>query len=150
MTWDAAGNMYACRTKKHSCSLYFCSRVARWFIFKPKIPIWVYFGGTRNVKCCYILWPFGMFCGHLVQFKAGSLWSFCIFFPFWYVCTMKIWQPCFAVVQVGTVDTRFPSEPLDRAFPAQTKNHFCKQAIHLRSRRKIHSRIEEERVQRAM
>jgi hypothetical protein len=30
------------------------SRVARWFIFKPKIPIWVKFGGPWNKKC-YIL-----------------------------------------------------------------------------------------------
>jgi hypothetical protein len=26
-------------------------RVARWFIFKPKIPIWVYFVGPWDVKC---------------------------------------------------------------------------------------------------
>jgi hypothetical protein len=25
-----------------------CARVARWFIFKPKIPIWVNFGGPWN------------------------------------------------------------------------------------------------------
>jgi hypothetical protein len=31
------------------------SRCARWFIFKPKIPIWVNFGGPWNVKCQYIL-----------------------------------------------------------------------------------------------
>jgi hypothetical protein len=31
----------------------------------------------------YILWTFGIFCGHLV-----------IFFPFWYVEPRKIWQPC--------------------------------------------------------
>jgi hypothetical protein len=24
------------------------------------------------------------------------LWSFGIFFPFWYIVTRKIWQPCFA------------------------------------------------------
>jgi hypothetical protein len=33
--------------------------VARWFI-RPKIPIWVYFGGPWN---WYILWPFGVVCG---------------------------------------------------------------------------------------
>jgi hypothetical protein len=27
------------------------SRVARWFIFKPKIAIWVNFGGPWNGKC---------------------------------------------------------------------------------------------------
>jgi hypothetical protein len=31
------------------------TRVARWFIFKPKIQIWIYFGGPWNVKCWYIL-----------------------------------------------------------------------------------------------
>jgi hypothetical protein len=35
--------------------------VARWFVFKPKIPIWVNFGGPWNGKCFYILWPFGIF-----------------------------------------------------------------------------------------
>jgi hypothetical protein len=55
--------------------------VARWFIFKSKIQIWVYFGGPCNVKCCYFydrlvyftaicynLCPFGIVCGHLVYF----------------------------------------------------------------------------------
>jgi hypothetical protein len=31
------------------------ARVARWFVFKPKIPILVKFGGPWNEKCCYIL-----------------------------------------------------------------------------------------------
>jgi hypothetical protein len=35
------------------------NKVARWFVFKPKIPIWVNFGGPWNGKCWYILWPFG-------------------------------------------------------------------------------------------
>jgi thiol-disulfide isomerase/thioredoxin len=33
-------------------------RVARWFILKPKVPIWVNFGGPWIGKCKYILWPF--------------------------------------------------------------------------------------------
>jgi hypothetical protein len=33
------------------------ARVARWNIFKQKIPIWVNFGGSWNGKC----WPFGLF-----------------------------------------------------------------------------------------
>jgi hypothetical protein len=37
-------------------------RVARWFIFKPKIPIWVNFGGTFGV------WKMFIFCGHLEYF----------------------------------------------------------------------------------
>jgi hypothetical protein len=35
-------------TPKHDpiCSVSFLlTRVAKWFVFKPKIPIWVYFGG---------------------------------------------------------------------------------------------------------
>jgi hypothetical protein len=73
------------------------SRVARWFIFKPKIPIWVNFGSPWNRKCCHILqpfgihlhtsiwynlWPFGIVCGNLVYF-----FSFGLFGP------RKIWQP---------------------------------------------------------
>jgi hypothetical protein len=46
------------------------TRVARWFVFKPKIPIWVNFGGSCNGSCWYILWPFGLFYGHLVYFVA--------------------------------------------------------------------------------
>jgi hypothetical protein len=50
------------------------TRVARWHIFKPKIPIWVYFGGPWNLKNCYnicpfalyVLQPFDTFYGHLV------------------------------------------------------------------------------------
>jgi ABC-type spermidine/putrescine transport system permease subunit II len=37
----------------------------------------VYFTAIGN-----ILWPFGIFCGHLVYF-----------FPFWYFVPRKIWQP---------------------------------------------------------
>jgi hypothetical protein len=46
-------------------------RVARWFLFKPKIPILVNFGGPWNAKCWNILWPFGIFNSHLVL-----LWPF--------------------------------------------------------------------------
>jgi hypothetical protein len=41
-------------------------RVARWFIFKPKLPIWVHFGGPWNGKCCYILRQFGTISDPLV------------------------------------------------------------------------------------
>jgi hypothetical protein len=34
--------------------------VARWFILRPKIPIWVYFEGPWNGKCWYIFRPFGI------------------------------------------------------------------------------------------
>jgi hypothetical protein len=39
-------------------------RVARCVIFKPKIPIWVNFGGQWIRHCRYILWPFGIFYRH--------------------------------------------------------------------------------------
>jgi hypothetical protein len=35
-------------------------------IFKPKIQIWVNFGGSCNERCWYILWTLGLFCGLLV------------------------------------------------------------------------------------
>jgi hypothetical protein len=42
----------------------------------------------------YIMWPFGLFYGYLVDFVAiwYTLWIFDIFFPFWYVGPSKIWQ----------------------------------------------------------
>jgi hypothetical protein len=38
------------------------------YIFKPKMPIWVNFGGSCNGRCWYILWPFGLFYGHFALF----------------------------------------------------------------------------------
>jgi hypothetical protein len=37
-------------------------RVARWCVFKPKIQIWVNFGGSCNGRCRYILVNFGGSC----------------------------------------------------------------------------------------
>jgi hypothetical protein len=71
------------------------TRVARWFVFKPKIRIWVNFVGSWYGKYWYIfdhlvyftgigniLWPFGVFCvviwyifprfGILDQEKSGN------------------------------------------------------------------------------
>jgi hypothetical protein len=45
---------------------FLCTRVARWFVFKPKIPIWVNFGGPWNGKGWYILWLFWIYYSHLV------------------------------------------------------------------------------------
>jgi hypothetical protein len=45
-------------------------RVARWFVFKPKIPIWVNFGESCHGKSWYILWPFGLFNGYWKHFMA--------------------------------------------------------------------------------
>jgi hypothetical protein len=63
--------------------------VARCYIFKPKIPIWVHFGGSCNGRCWYILWPFwsilhpfgigtyfvaiGIFCGYLEYFSLFGI-----------------------------------------------------------------------------
>jgi hypothetical protein len=72
-------------------------RVAGWDISKPKIPIWVHFGGKMLVSFMaiwFILWPcgifygpFGIFYGHFVYFSS-----------FWYVVSRKIWQPLLAAV----------------------------------------------------
>jgi hypothetical protein len=44
------------------------------FIFEPKIPIWVNFGGPYIGKRWYILWPFGIFYGN---------WGY--FMTIWYI-----------------------------------------------------------------
>jgi hypothetical protein len=66
-----------------SISLQGCSRVARWYIFKPKILIWVNSEGSYNGTCWYIIWTFGIFFGRLVYF--ATIWYilrvFGIFFP---------------------------------------------------------------------
>jgi hypothetical protein len=74
----------------------FTDRVARWFVFDPKIPILVKFGGFWNKKCSYILWSFGIFYVYLVKSMAFwySLWSFDIFLRFGMFGPRKIWQPC--------------------------------------------------------
>jgi hypothetical protein len=76
--------------------LLYQTRVARWFAFKPKIQIWVNFGGSCNGRCRYILWTLGPFYGLLLHFMDiwYSLWKFGIFFPFWYFERRKLWQPC--------------------------------------------------------
>jgi hypothetical protein len=55
--------------------------VARWLVFKPKIPIWVNFRGSCDGRCWCILWPFVRFDGHLAIFS-----SFLVhFMVIWYV-----------------------------------------------------------------
>jgi hypothetical protein len=67
-------------------------RVARWYIFKTKIPILVDFWRPWIGIFRYIIWPFGtlrpfgVFNALLVYF-----WSV---FPFWFNVPRKIWQPC--------------------------------------------------------
>jgi hypothetical protein len=64
------------------------TRVARWFNFKPKVPIWVNFGGPWNGKCRHILllfgiftaiwynlWPFSIVYGHLVYFSQFGMFG---------------------------------------------------------------------------
>jgi hypothetical protein len=53
------------------------TRVARWSIFRPKIAVWVNFGGT----CWSILRPFGLFYGHLICICYGHLVYFVVI---WY------------------------------------------------------------------
>jgi hypothetical protein len=75
------------------CSLRFLKcRVARRFIFKPKIPIWVNFGGPYIGKCIYILWPFGIFYRHLEYFTDiwNILQTFGIFYDL-FVHLVFIW-----------------------------------------------------------
>jgi hypothetical protein len=57
-------------------------RVARWFIFKPKILIWVNFGRSCNGKCWFTVCPFGECSSHLVNAPAiwYNLWAFGIFY----------------------------------------------------------------------
>jgi hypothetical protein len=73
-------------------------RVARWFAFKPKIPICVNFGSVLQWKILEYFtkhlvyytaignnsWPFGIFCCHLVYFV-----SFGIFLPVLVFCSKK-------------------------------------------------------------
>jgi hypothetical protein len=57
-------------------------RVARWFVFKPKIPIWVNFGGSCGGRCWYILWPLGLFYGRLTYIMRSYL---VYFMAIWYI-----------------------------------------------------------------
>jgi hypothetical protein len=66
------------------CDIFPCLGVARWHIFKPKITIWVNFGGSCKERCLYFTWPFGLFYGYLVWFVA-VLYSF----PVLVCCTKK-------------------------------------------------------------
>jgi hypothetical protein len=59
-------------------------RVARWFVFKPKIPLWVNFEGSCNGKSGYILRPFDLFYGNWKYFMAVFCGHLVDFPPFWY------------------------------------------------------------------
>jgi hypothetical protein len=81
-------------TLQIDCLLSIWNRVARWFTFLPKIPIWVYFWRASELQMLVRLmtiWssfqPFLIFNGHL-EYMLCML-SFGIFPPFWYVWTKK-------------------------------------------------------------
>jgi hypothetical protein len=69
-------------------------RFARWHTFKPKIQIWENFGGTCNGRFWYILWPFGLFYGHLVYFVADwytyLVAIFVYFIVIWYIFSLLV------------------------------------------------------------
>jgi hypothetical protein len=66
-------------------------RVARWFVFKPKIQIWVNYGGSCTGRCWYILWTLGPFYSLLLYFMDiwYSSWQFGISFPVLVFCAKK-------------------------------------------------------------
>jgi hypothetical protein len=67
-------------------------RVARWCIFKPKIPIWVNFGGPWNGKVWYSLWQFEIYITAIwyILWPFGNLAAIWCNFPlFWVHCVKK-------------------------------------------------------------
>jgi hypothetical protein len=110
-SWSGSPKSFPRESFGLACMHLLQSRVARWHIFKPKIPIWVNFGGSCNGRFSCIMWPLVLFYSYLVYFVAICyiLWLFGIFynyfgifydyfnifFPhFWSVVPRKIWQPC--------------------------------------------------------
>jgi hypothetical protein len=58
------------------CCVGVVTRVARGFVFKPKIQNWEHFGGSCNGRRWYVLRTLGPFCGLLLYFIdiRYSLW----------------------------------------------------------------------------
>jgi hypothetical protein len=81
--------------------------VARWFIFRPKISIWVYLGGPWNGKC-HLVWFMTNWC-NICMTIWYSLWSFGIHFPFWYVWTKKNLATLFPPLRRGAVESPPPT-----------------------------------------
>jgi hypothetical protein len=105
------------------------TRVARWFNFKPNILIWVNFEWPLIGKCLNMLWPNGIFYGHLGYFMTkirNFLCSFGTFPPFWYIVSRKIWQtwarPLCLVVSICCA----PS--LERNFRCHWSRQSCKKS----------------------
>jgi hypothetical protein len=85
------------------------SRVARWFVFKPKIQSWEKFSRPQIGKCWYILWPYGIFDGYLGYFVniRYMLCSVGTFFPVLVSCTKKNLATLVqAYIFVGSSDKR--------------------------------------------
>jgi hypothetical protein len=93
---DVVGNE---RNPTFPSNIQIC-RVARWFIFKPKITIWVNFRGLCYERCWNILWPFSLYYDHLIYFVViwYILWSFGIYFQFWYVVLKTSGNPGWNVI----------------------------------------------------
>jgi hypothetical protein len=76
------------------------SRVARWFVFKPKFPNFGIFLRALDWKNGYVLWPFGIFYRHLGYFM--TIWyilcSFGTFFPVsWNNKNLAILSTCYVI-----------------------------------------------------
>jgi hypothetical protein len=54
-------------------------RANRWYMFIPKIPIWVHFGGPWNGNCCYILRSFGKFMSLSYTYIVAHWYIFALF-----------------------------------------------------------------------
>jgi hypothetical protein len=68
------------------------TRGARWFVFKPKIQIWVNLRGSCDGRGWYILVTLGPFYSLLLYFM--DIWysgNLVYIFPFWYFVPRKIW-----------------------------------------------------------
>jgi hypothetical protein len=98
-------------------------RVARWFVFKPKIQIWVKFGGSCNGRCWYILWICGPFYGILKYFM--DLWHSWYIFSVLVFCTKKnLATPIFMSRDVAQHTKRISSNLVVRhhATKSETQN----------------------------
>jgi hypothetical protein len=84
----------------HTFQTLLRSKVARWFIFKPKIPFWVKFWGSCNGICWYILCSFNIFYCHLVYFYDHLVYFVVVSYKYFTPsCILylprKIWQTCY-------------------------------------------------------
>jgi hypothetical protein len=98
------------------------SRVARWFVFKPKIQICVNFRGSCNGRCWYILWTLGT--------VFYILWTFGIvrgnlvyIFLSWYFVPRKFWQPWLRCINLQI--SRTTTETSLRCSAEILFNKFC-------------------------